>query len=89
MQYTFEFDDAKSLANKAKHGIDFLEAQALWLDVDLLQLPARSDDEERFLFIGMIDGRHWSAIVTYRGETIRLISVRRSRPLEVQAYEAE
>jgi len=89
MQYTFEFDDAKSLANKAKHGIDFLEAQDLWLDVDLLQLPARSDAEKRFLFIGMIDGRHWSAIVTYRGETIRLISVRRSRPLEVQAYEAE
>jgi len=89
MQYSFEFDDAKSLANKAKHGIDFLEAQDLWLDVDLLQLPARSDAEERFLFIGMIDGRHWSAIVTYRGETIRLISVRRSRPLEVQAYEAE
>lgn len=89
MQYTFEFDDAKSLANKAKHGIDFLEAQDLWLDVDLLRIPARSDAEERFLFIGMIDGRHYSAIVTYRGETIRLISVRRSRPLEVQAYEAE
>jgi len=89
MQYTFELDDAKSIANKAKHGIDFLEAQDLWLDVDLLQVPARSDAEERFLFIGMLDGRHWSAIVTYRGETIRLISVRRSRPLEVQAYEDE
>jgi len=89
MQQTFEFDDAKSLANKAKHGIDFIEAQELWLDVDLLRIPARSDAEERFLFIGMIDGRHYSAIVTYRGETIRLISVRRSRPLEVQAYEAE
>ncbi|PKQ29307.1 MAG: toxin [Actinobacteria bacterium HGW-Actinobacteria-10] len=89
MQYTFEFDDAKSLANKGKHGIDFLEAQDLWLDVDLLQLPARSDAEERFLFIGMIDGRHWSAIVTYRADTIRLISARRSRPLEVQAYEDE
>lgn len=89
MQHTFEFDDAKSLANKAKHGIDFTEAQELWLDVDLLRIPARSDAEERFLFIGMIDGRHYSAIVTYRGEVIRLISVRRSRPLEVQAYEEE
>ena len=89
MQPTFEFDEAKSLANKAKHGIDFIEAQELWLDVDLLRIPARSDAEERFLFIGTIDGRHWSAIVTHRGETIRLISVRRSRPLEVQAYEDE
>jgi len=89
MLYEFEFDDTKSRANKEKHGIDFLEAQDLWLDVDLLKLPARSKDEQRFLFIGMIDGRHWSAIVTYRGETIRLISVRRSRPREVQAYEGE
>ena len=89
MLYEFEFDDAKSRANKEKHGLDFLEAQDLWLDVDLLRLPARSQAEQRFLFIGMIDGRHWSAIVTYRGETIRLISVRRSRPREVQAYEGE
>lgn len=58
MQHTFEYDEAKSAANKAKHGIDFLEAQNLWLDGDLLRLNARSDDEPRVLFIGMIDGRH-------------------------------
>ena len=89
MQHIFEFNEAKSRANKAKHGIDFVEAQDLWLDGDLLRVPARSDVEPRLLFIGRIGGQHWSAIATYRSETIRLISVRRSRPREVQAYEGE
>ena len=89
VQYRFEFDEAKSSANKAKHGIDFVEAQGLWLDNDLLEAPARSETEARSLVIGRISDRHWSAIVTYRGETIRLISVRRSRTREVQAYEGQ
>ena len=89
MQYSFEFDEPKSRANKAKHGIDFVEAQDLWLDGDLLCLVARSETEPRFLFIGRIGDAHWSAIATYRGEAIRLISVRRSRPQEVAAYEGE
>jgi uncharacterized DUF497 family protein len=87
MQHTFEFDEAKSRANNAKHGIDFVEAQTLWLDEDLLKAPSRSDVEPRFLFVGMIGITHWSAIATYRGETIRIISVRRSRTREVEAYE--
>jgi hypothetical protein len=89
MQQAFEYDEAKSRANKAKHGIDFVEAQDLWLDGDLMRLTAHSDVEPRLLFIGMLGDQHWSAIATYRGETIRLISVRRSRPREVQAYEGE
>lgn len=84
----FVFDPAKSDANMLKHGIDFIEAQALWLDADLVSLPARSESEDRLLFIGKINGRHWSAIVTYRDEMIRLISVRRARQREVQAYES-
>ena len=89
MQRSFEYDEGKSRSNKTKHGIDFLEAQMLWLDSDLLRLSANCEMEARFLFIGRIDDRHWSAIATYRGESIRLISVRRSRPREVQAYEGE
>jgi len=85
----FEFDERKSAANKAKHGIDFVEAQALWLDEDLLRIAARTVDEPRFVVIGRIGGKHWSAVVTYRGEAIRLISVRRSRAREVAAYEGE
>jgi uncharacterized protein len=85
----FEFDERKSRANKAKHGIDFVGAQALWLDDDLLRIAARAGDEPRFVVIGRIAGKHWSAVVTYRGETIRLISVLRSRAREVEAYEGE
>lgn len=88
-QFVFVFDEAKSRANKAKHGIDFVEAQALWLDENLLRIGARTASEERFVVIGKIGDKHWSAVVTYRGETIRLISVRRSRGREEQAYEGK
>jgi uncharacterized protein len=89
MEYTFEFDEAKSRANRVKHGIDFVEAQELWLDDNLLRAASRSETEARFLFIGVIGGKHWSAIVTYRSEAIRIISVRRSRAREVEAYEGQ
>jgi uncharacterized protein len=85
----FEFDERKSQANKVKHGIDFIEAQALWLDEALLRIAARTGHEARFVVIGRIGAKRWSAVVTYRGDAIRLISVRRSRPKEVQAYEGE
>jgi len=83
----FEFDEAKSRSNKAKHGIDFVEAQALWLDDMFIEVPARTQDEPRFVVIGMIAGQHWSAVITYRDEKVRLISVRRSRNEEVMLYE--
>ena len=75
----FVFDRRKSVSNRAKHGIDFVEAQKLWEDPDLLEIPARIEDEPRCLVIGRIETRHWSAINTYRSEAIRIISVRRSR----------
>jgi len=84
----FEFDLAKSQANKAKHGIDFDEAQALWDDPNLLEVPARTSDEPRFLVIGRITDKHWSAVVTYRADHIRIISVRRAREEEIAAYES-
>ncbi len=84
----FEFDEAKSRANKSKHGIDFIEAQALWLDEMLVEIPARTEDEPRFLVVGMISEKHWSAVITYRGEKVRLISVRRARDEEVAIYES-
>jgi uncharacterized protein len=83
----FEFDEAKSQGNKAKHGIDFVEAQALWLDGMLLEITARTQDEPRFLVIGVIGDEHWSAVITYREDRIRIISVRRSRGEEVMLYE--
>ena len=83
----FEFDKAKSLANKKKHGIDFIDAQRLWLDSMLMEIPARTVDEPRFLVVGSIAGIHWSAVITCRDDRIRIISVRRSRREEVEIYE--
>jgi uncharacterized DUF497 family protein len=83
----FEFDPNKSKSNKDKHGIDFEEAKALWDDTSLLEIEARTTAESRFLLIGKIAGKHWSAVVTYRGGRTRIISVRRSRKEEVELYE--
>lgn len=83
----FVFDPRKSAANLAKHGIDFVEAQRLWEDPDLLEVPARTEVEPRWLIIGRIDTKLWSAVVTSRGDAIRIISVRRSRDDEVALYE--
>ena len=84
----FEFDATKSESNRTKHGIDFVKAQALWSDPMLLEIPAKTDDEPRFLLIGLMDGKHWSAVITYRGSNVRLISVRRARTDEVALYES-
>jgi len=83
----FEFDPQKSAANKEKHGIDFIEAQALWNDPDLIEIPARCVDEPRFLIIGKMDGKHWSAVITRRSGRLRIISVRRARKEEAALYE--
>ena len=83
----FEFDSQKSENNKKKHVIDFLKAQALWDDPDYIIIPAKVIDEARFLIIGKIEDKHWSGIITYRGESVRIISVRRSRKEEIDIYE--
>jgi len=85
----FEFDSKKSASNKQKHGLDFDEAQALWNDPDFIEIPVRTIDEPRYLVIGMIEGKHWSGVITYRGDKVRIISVRRSRKEEVKIYENE
>ena len=85
----FEFDPQKSNRNAKKHGIDFQKAQELWNDPDLLEIPARTFDEPRFLIVARLGGKHWSAIITYRGPNIRIISVRRARSEEVALYESE
>lgn len=84
----FEFDPVKSRLNQRKHGIDFTEAQALWQDPVRIEVPARTVDEPRWLVIGQIGSKHWSAVITYRQQRVRLISVRRSRDEEVAIYES-
>lgn len=84
----FEFDPLKSATNQKKHGIDFVEGQRLWQDPMRVEIPARTVDEARWLVIGQIDGKHWSAVVTYRERRTRIISIRRSRAEEVTIYES-
>ncbi len=84
----YEFDTNKSERNKKKHGIDFYEAQELWDDPDFIEIPLKTSDEERHLIIGKISEKCWSAIITYRKDKVRLISVRRSRKEEVEIYES-
>ncbi len=85
----FEFDERKSIANRNKHGIDFFEAEQIWNDPDHIEIPARTEDEPRYLVIGKIGDRCWSAVITFREEMIRIISVRRSRKEELEIYEGK
>ncbi len=83
----FEWDEVKSASNKIKHGVNFEEAQLLWEDCDRVELAIQSEGEPRYLTIGLMHNKHWTAIITYRGSNIRLISIRRSRTDEVKIYE--
>lgn len=83
----FEFDARKSKQNKEKHGIDFVEAQRIWEDAERIEIPARTEDEPRYVVIGRIENRYWSAIITYRDDRVRIISVRKSRTEEIEIYE--
>jgi hypothetical protein len=85
---SFEFDEKKSLSNLDKHGIDFIEAQKLWNDPYLIEIQAKTTDEPRFLVIGRISDKHWSAVVTPRNGVVRIISVRCSKIEEVEIYES-
>jgi hypothetical protein len=78
----FEFDPAKSDANRIKHGIDFVTAQELWEDIYAVQIAAKSDTEPRFVLIARLEGKVWSVFFTERSSKIRIISARRSRTNE-------
>lgn len=82
----FEFDPHKSLANLAKHGIDFESAQELWCDEERVEVEVDREGEPRFLVVGRMAGKHWTAVITYRGTSTRIISVRRARKKEVELY---
>jgi len=84
----FEFDLKKSESNQDKHGINVTDAQKLWNDPDYVQVKANSDGEVRYLIIGNIAGKYWSAVITFRTDIIRIISVRRSRKTEISLYES-
>lgn len=82
----FEYDPDKSAANFAKHRIDFEAAQALWKDTGRAEVRSARHFEERWLLIGKMEDRFWTAVYTMRDDVIRIISVRRSRENEVKDY---
>jgi uncharacterized protein len=84
----FEYDLQKSKSNQKKHGINFVDGQKLFADPHLIIAEARTEDEPRYLAVGKIENRCWSAIITFRNDKIRLISIRRSHPEEVAIYES-
>ena len=83
----FDYDSQKSALNKSRHGIDFEEAKVLWDDGEAIELPLPFEMESRFMVIGIIADLHWSAVITYREDVIRIISVRRSRRQEATLYD--
>jgi uncharacterized DUF497 family protein len=83
----FEYDPGKSARNKDKHGIDFEEAKGLWEDENRLLIPAKSETESRFAMLAEYHERVWVAFFTLRQQRVRIISVRRARPNEREAYE--
>jgi uncharacterized DUF497 family protein len=85
----FEYDEEKSCLNKDKHGINFEEAQWLWRDDYRVEVDLATDPEPRYSVTGIVGGIFFTAIVTYRSDNIRIISVRRARKTEVQLYERQ
>ena len=84
----FEFDPPRGKLNKAKHGIDFIQAQKLWKDPDGIGFSAKSEDEDRFALLAMFEGKLWVAFYTCRKDKIRIISTRRARTKERNLYES-
>ena len=82
----FEFDSSKSIKNDEKHGINFYEAQNLWRDPFRIEIPAKFVKEPRILVIAEFNNIIWSAVITYRNQKIRIISVRKSRKNEKEIY---
>ena len=83
----FEWDDDKNSSNKTKHGIDFETAKGLWLDENRVEIKVPYPIEDRWIVIGKLQKKIWTAIYTIRSESFRIISVRRARKKEEELYE--
>ena len=86
---TFQWDPRKANQNFRKHGVRFADGVAALHDPLAVTISdPTSEDEERFVTIGADDRERVLVIVyTWRGEVVRLISVRRSTARERRAYE--
>jgi uncharacterized DUF497 family protein len=85
----FSWDDDKRRLVRRTHGIDLVDACRVF-DHDVLEEydDAHSASEDRWRGIGLLDDRFVFVAYTYRGDTIRLITVRPAEPDEEKAYVA-
>ena len=88
---TFEWDASKASLNKKKHGISFDEAKTVFFDekAKVIHDPEHSDDEERFIILGLsVNVRMLVVIHCYRknDRIIRLISARKATQKESTQY---
>ncbi|MGI0120146.1 BrnT family toxin [Zooshikella sp. RANM57] len=90
--YNFTWDERKNLINQSKHGVSFDEAKTVFFDdyARLIADPDHSEDEERFILLGM--SNHFKTLVVchcYRADDheIRLISARRANKHEQKQYD--
>lgn len=87
----FSWDDKKNEANKIKHGVSFDEAKTVFYDENAIRYfdPDHSDDEDRFLIVG-VSQRLRILIVCHcfreEGSIIRIISARKGTKREEENY---
>ena len=83
----FEWDSAKELANRKKHGVDFRMAAKVFLDPFVIEFDdLDATGELRFNAIGLVDGRMLFVIYTIRGDVVRIISARGAESHEKRKY---
>jgi hypothetical protein len=83
----FEWDERKRRSNLEKHGLDFFEVIGVFEAPHVVVPSTHEGKEERFLAIGVFEGRLVTVVYTSRSEAIRIISFRRARHEERQKYQ--
>ncbi|MCZ8148449.1 MAG: BrnT family toxin [Roseomonas sp.] len=84
-----EWDERKRLANIAKHGLDFEDADLVFEQPHLVGEARAVGDETRHCAIGYVGEGLVAVIYTMRGEAIRIISMRKARDNERRRFHQE
>jgi len=87
----FKWDPAKDEANRFKHGLRLAFGRKVFDDPEhIISASIRPiDGEDRNKAVGMVEGKLYTAVHVWRGEAIRLISVRRSNASEQRDYHSD